>query len=291
MKNLSASIHQRLLTLARTENRPLNELLQYFAIERFLFRLAQTKYRKMFILKGAQMLRVWNAPAARPTMDIDLLGKIENDGKRLEEIVRECCDVQIDDGVDFDTESVAVETIRKDSEYQGLRVTAKGLLGKIRLHLQVDVGFGDTVFPGPVEVELPQLLDLGRPVLLGYTPESTIAEKFQAMVVLDMVNTRMKDFYDIWLLLETLHLDPAILSDAIRETFARRHTELPINTPTALTPAFTHSETKKIQWQAFLRKNRLENGVSLDEAADKIRRSLLPLINVKYPDQADFADV
>ena len=277
-KNLVASIHQRLLNLARSENRPLNELLQYFAIERFLYRLGQTKYRQAFVLKGAQMLRVWNAPAARPTMDIDLLGKVENNLENLEEIVRECCLVEFDDGVIFDPASVKAETIRKDGEYQGIRVLARGLLGTIRLNLQIDVGFGDAVIPAPVEIELPQLLDLGKPVLLGYTPESAIAEKFQAMVALDMVNTRMKDFYDIWLLSTTLDVDNEVLAVAIRETFKRRHTVLPSDTPTALTPAFTANETKKRQWQAFLRKNRLDESIGLDNVADAISRLLLPLL-------------
>lgn len=283
-KNLPASIHQRLLVLARQENRLLNELLQHFATERFLFRLSKSKYRTMFILKGAQMLRVWNGPAARPTMDIDLLGKIENNTENIKEIMSECCYIKINDGVDFDVASIAAETIRQESDYQGVRVTAKGSLGSIRLYLQIDIGFGDVVIPEPVEIELPQLLDFGKPVLMGYTPESTIAEKFQAMVVLDMVNTRMKDFYDIWLLSETLDLDIINLTAAIRETFARRHTSLPDSIPTVLTPAFTSDETKKMQWQAFLRKNRLDNSIGLDEVADKIASLLLPLI---APDKHD----
>jgi len=238
----------------------------------------------MFILKGAQMLRVWNGPAARPTMDIDLLGKIENNTENIKEIMSECCYIKINDGVDFDVASIAAETIRQESDYQGVRVTAKGSLGSIRLYLQIDIGFGDVVIPEPVEIELPQLLDFGKPVLMGYTPESTIAEKFQAMVVLDMVNTRMKDFYDIWLLSETLDLDIINLTAAIRETFARRHTSLPDSIPTVLTPAFTSDETKKMQWQAFLRKNRLDNSIGLDEVADKIASLLLPLI---APDKHD----
>jgi len=224
------------------------------------------------------MLRVWNAPSTRPTMDIDLLGKVENNLENLEEIVRECCSVEVDDGVIFDAASVKAETIRKDGEYQGIRVLARGLLGTIKLNLQIDVGFGDAVIPAPVEIELPQLLDLGQPVLFGYTPESAIAEKFQAMVVLDMVNTRMKDFYDIWLLSKTLDFDNEVLAAAIRETFRRRNTELPIDTPTALTPAFTADETKKRQWQAFLRKNRLDESIGLDNVAEVISKFLLPLL-------------
>ena len=134
------------------------------------------------MLKGAQMLRVWSASTARPTMDIDLLGKVENDTDDLKRIMCECCSVKVGDGIDFNAASVEAETIRIEGEYQGIRVKAKGLLSNIKLHLQIDIGFGDAVIPAPLEIVLPQLLDLGSPRLLGYTPESTIAEKFQAMV-------------------------------------------------------------------------------------------------------------
>lgn len=140
-KNLSASIHQRLLNKARAENRPLNELLQYYAIERFLFRLARLPLRKQFVLKGAQMLRAWtNSPVTRPTMDVDLLAKVSNEIENLEQIVRECCELEIEDGVVFDSKSVCGETIKKDAEYQGVRVLVKGNLGKIRLNVQIDCG-------------------------------------------------------------------------------------------------------------------------------------------------------
>jgi len=227
------------------------------------------------------MLRVWDAPTARPTMDIDLLGKVDNDLDNLKSIIAECCAVEVDDGVVFDPKSVAAETMRKAGDYQGIRVTARGLLGKIRLHLQIDVGFGDVIVPKPVEIELPQLLDLGQPALLGYTPESAIAEKFHAMVILDIANTRMKDFYDVWLLATTVDLDKTILATAIRQTFARRRTAIPDNVPTALTSAFTDDETKKRQWQAFLRKNRLSTDFTLKDAAHAIGALLLPLINIK----------
>lgn len=155
---------------------------------------------------------------------------------------------------------------------------ANGLLGKISLHLQIDIGFGDAVVPGPIEVEFPQLLDLGQPVLLGYTPESSIAEKFHAMVILDMVNTRMKDFYDIWLLLTTLDFDNAVLREAIRRTFEKRDTPLPEDTPVALTDAFTEDQTKKLQWRAFLRKNRLDADLELATVAKIIREHLMPVL-------------
>ncbi|HMT09479.1 MAG TPA: nucleotidyl transferase AbiEii/AbiGii toxin family protein [Pyrinomonadaceae bacterium] len=276
IKNLPASIHQRLLNIARDENRPFNELLKNFAIERFLFRLSQTKYREMFVLKGAQMLKIWSGNEVRPTMDIDLLGKTFNDAKDLIKIIGECLSLEIDDGVIFDSSSIETDVIRKETEYQGTSITAKGSLGKIRLYLQIDVGFGDVVVPSPVEIELPQLLDLGSPVLLGYTPESAIAEKYHAMVMLDLNNTRLKDFYDIWLLSRTVGLDKGILAEAIREVFVRRSTDLPSEPPTALTQIFANSEVKKEQWRMFLRKNRLDTQLSLEEVVQEVRSLIFP---------------
>lgn len=277
-KNLPASIHQKLLNLARSENRPLNELLQYYAIERFLYRLGKSRHHQNFILKGGQMLKVWNAPLARPTIDIDLLGKMDNSIENLEDIVRECCLIESADGVIFDTESIKGEPIRKNDEYQGVRINVKGALGKIRLHLQIDFGFGDAVIPAPIEIELPQLLNAGKPSLLGYTPESSIAEKFQAIVALDLTNTRMKDFYDIWLLTQNLEFDKKILAKAIKETFKRRETDLPDSVPVALTAEFTSDENKQKQWKAFLRKNRLDEEISLAKVAKKIEEFLMPII-------------
>ncbi len=162
-KNLPASIHHRLLNLARNADRPLNEFLQYYAIERFLYRLGQTRFRRKFVLKGAQMLRVWHHPTSRPTMDVDLLGTVENSVKNLEEIVRQCCAVEADDGVIFRRETVIGNVIRKNAEYRGARVSLQGLLGSIRLNVQIDFGFGDAVVPSPVEISLPQILDFGSP--------------------------------------------------------------------------------------------------------------------------------
>jgi predicted nucleotidyltransferase component of viral defense system len=273
-KNLPASIHQKLLNIARKENRPMNELLQYYAIERFLFRLGSSKYRPHFILKGGQMLKVWNAPLARPTIDIDLLGKVNNSIKNLENIVKEFCLIELDDGIIFDLSSIKGETIRKNAEYQGVRINLKCFLGKIRLHLQIDFGFGDTVFPYPIEIELPELLDLGKPSLFGYTPESLIAEKFHAMVNLDMTNTRMKDFYDIWLISKNLKIDSQILEQAIIQTFKTRETTIPLTTPIALKSFFFNNPEKQAQWQAFLRKNRIDLKIKLEEVAKEIESFL-----------------
>jgi predicted nucleotidyltransferase component of viral defense system len=276
--NLAASVHQRLLNLARATNRPLNELLQYFAIERFLYRFSLSTYKEQFVLKGAQMLRAWESPLARPTMDVDMLaGQTANTVENLARIIRECCEIEVDDGVQFDTASVRGEAISKEAEYQGVRVRARGTLGKIRLSVQVDFGFGDVVVPGPVPTELPQLLDLGAPRLLGYTPESSIAEKFQAMVALDIANTRIKDFYDIWSLSRVREFDGRVLAAAILATFNRRTTPLPQDAPPALTTTFSEDSAKQALWQAFLRKGRLDaEGKNLTAVVTELRGFLMP---------------
>jgi hypothetical protein len=278
LTNMPASVHHRLLNLARETKRPFNELLQYYTMERFLFRLGASEHADRFVLKGALMLRVWDLPLARPTMDIDMLGRTPKSVDDLVEIIRQCLAVEIpDDGVRFDTKSVKGETITLDKNYHGVRVRVYGRLGNAHLSLQLDFGFGDVVVPGPVEIEYPELLDFGKPHLLGYTPESAIAEKFQAMVELDMANTRLKDFFDLWKLSRTLHFDGSILASALTATFRQRGTPLPTSPPAPLTESFSADPAKQSQWSAFLRKGRLgvEAG-TLTEIVKEIADFLLP---------------
>jgi hypothetical protein len=172
------------------------------------------------------------------------------------------------------------EAISKEAEYQGVRIKVRGTLGKIKLNVQVDFGFGDVVVPKPVPTELPQLLDLGAPQLLGYTPESAIAEKFQAMVALDIANTRIKDFYDIWSLSRVREFDGPVLAAAISATFKKRMTPLPEGAPMALTDTFSEDQAKQSLWQSFLRKGRLDaEGKSLPEVVEEIRDFLMPVID------------
>jgi Nucleotidyl transferase AbiEii toxin, Type IV TA system len=278
LTNVSASVHQRLLNLARETDRPFNELLQYYTMERFLFRLGNSPHANSYVLKGALMLRVWELPLARPTMDIDMLGHVPNSVDDLIEIIKQCLAVETpDDGVSFEAKSVKGEPITIDKKYHGVRIRMHGKLGNARLSLQVDFGFGDIVVPGPVEIEYPELLDFGKPHLLGYTPESAIAEKFQAMVELDMANTRLKDFFDLWKLSQSLHFNGSVLATAIATTFKRRGTPLPNSPPVALTENFSSNPVKQAQWVAFLRKVRQEMGAAmLPEIVREIAVFLLP---------------
>lgn len=251
-KNLPASIHDRLANQARERGRPINELLQYYAIERFLYRLSQSRYAEQFILKGALLFRVWGLPAFRPTRDIDLLGYADNEVDNLVAIIQNVCELEvIDDGIRFDPTSVTGERIREDAEYEGVRLRFSGLLGKACLHLQVDVGFGDVVSPAPVAKTYPAILPMPAPELRSYPPETVIAEKLQAMVYLGSVNSRMKDFYDLWIFLEQFEFKGEVLQDAILQTFEHRGTEIPAVGPAAFSAQF--AQEKQVQWAAFLK--------------------------------------
>ena len=249
VKNVPASVRQRLLDRARTDRRPFNELLQYYAIERFLYRFSLSAHLNRFVLKGALMLRVWDTPEIRPTMDIDMLGITSHKESEIIKQVRDILAVDVEpDGLFFDPDSIKSEQITEDADYEGIRIRFHGSLEKAIIHMQIDIGFGDAVHPGPEIHELPTLLDFPAPRLNCYSRESSIAEKFEAMVKLGVLNSRMKDFYDIWLLSRLFDFDGVILTEAIRRTFERRGTQLPSEID-----AFSDSfiDSKQGQWTAF----------------------------------------
>lgn len=248
-KNLAASVHQRLLNRARNDKRPFNELLQYYAMERFLYRLSKSRHAECFILKGALMLRVWQIADLRPTMDIDMLGKTSNETPLIIEQIHNIMTQDVTpDGIVFAPESIQSERITENADYEGIRVRFAGTLGKARIAMQVDIGFGDIIYPEPEESELPTILDSPTPKLLCYSRESVIAEKFEAMVKLGRLNSRMKDFYDIWVLSRQFDFDGMRLAEAIRLTFEQRETVLP-----SKVEAFENDfiDEKQVQWLAF----------------------------------------
>ncbi len=256
LKNIAASVHQRLLNVARDSNRPFNELAQYYALERWLYRLARSEYRNQFVLKGALMLLVWDLPVTRPTRDIDLLGRVGNDLENIQRIIASICEVPAeDDGMEFDPGSVETSRIAEDADYEGVRATFDARLGKARLPMQVDIGFSDIVTPGAVPIVYPAILGSPAPELEGYNRETAIAEKFQAMVKLGELNSRMKDFFDVWMLSRTTGFRGAELAQAIKQTFRRRGTLLTIE-PVCFSGAFAASAAKAVQWQAFIRRGR-----------------------------------
>ncbi len=244
VKDVAASVRQRLQNVAKRSNRPFQEVLEYFAIERFLYRLASSKHAGRFVLKGALMFRAWNAPASRPTRDIDLLGRMDSKVTTVVPVFKSVCDQTVEpDGLIFHADSVAGQAIKEDADYAGVRVTFRATLQNSRIAMQIDIGFGDVLTPAAVSTDYPTILDLPAPRLKGYSRETVVAEKFEAMVKLGLANSRMKDFYDIWLLSQKFDFNGSVLSNAITRTFAHRKTQI-LTAPTALTPAFADDTQK-----------------------------------------------
>jgi predicted nucleotidyltransferase component of viral defense system len=278
IKNLSTSVHDRLLTRAHLAGRPLNEFLQNYAIERFLFRLSQSKYAQQFVLKGALLFRVWGLPANRPTRDIDMLGYTSDSVENLVSIFRDICNQKvISDGLSFESETVSGERIKERANYKGVRVRLICSLGKARMHLQIDIGFADVVFPAPVKIEYPVILRMPAPVLNVYSRESVIAEKLQAMVYLGIANSRMKDFYDLWILVNKSKVRREVLREAIFHTFKRRGTEIPHSEPMALSDFFARN--KQNQWKAFISNNNLTDAPEqMAKVIASLRKNILPTL-------------
>ncbi len=256
-ENLPGSVHQRLLNKARESGRPFNQILQHFAIERFLYRLSRSTHGSSFILKGALMFFVWKGQGSRPTLDIDLSGRIPGNPDVIISAMREACMTPVEpDGMIFDARSVCATAILEDAEYQGIRCHLKGNLGRADISLQLDIGFGDAIVPGATEVTYPALLDFPSAQFQGYTMESTIAEKFQAMVKFGVINSRAKDFYDVWLLSVSFPFDGATLARALTATFKRRGTPLR-GVPSLFEASFSQERGKGSQWRAFITKSKI----------------------------------
>ena len=277
-RNLPASVKSRLLTLARARGEDFQHALIRFAIERWLYRLSVSRHADWFVLKGAILFAAWQDAPQRPTLDLDLLGYGDNRPPSLVELFREVAREAVpDDGLVFEPDSVRAEEIREAGVYPGVRLRLRAHLGKAIIPVQIDVGFGDPVTPGPVDLEYPSLLGHASPKLRGYPPETVIAEKFESMVSLGMKNTRMKDFYDLWHIAKARRFEGNVLQQAVASTFKARGTPLPAQPPTAFTPEFSLDEAKQKTWAAFLARSRLQAPTSLHEVVLDLEGFLLPL--------------
>ena len=281
----AASVRQRLLNRARAEGDDFQVLLTRYVLERFLYRLGRSEHRERFTVKGAMLFVLWEGDLHRTTRDLDLLGSGPSDVADVERAVRDVLAVEVeDDGVTFAPATVQGGLIREEQEYEGVRVTAEARVGNARVRLKVDVGFGDAVTPDAEEATFPTLLDSPPPVLWVYPKETVVAEKLQAMVVLGILNSRMKDFYDVWHLARRDAFDGAMLAEAVRATFARRETPVPDGAPLALTDEFALDVGKQAQWLAFVRRGRLGQEATLPEVVQSLRAFLLPVLEAARGD-------
>jgi predicted nucleotidyltransferase component of viral defense system len=279
-RNIAASVRQRLRNLARDRGEDFQYILIRYGLERLLYRLGQSESQDSFVLKGAALFALWSDQPHRATRDIDLLGHGDNSIPHMEQLFRQLCDMDVeDDGLVFDAGSVLGQVIKTEEKYEGVRISLTATLERARIPIQVDIGFGDVVTPAPTKVEYPVLLDFPPPRLAAYPKETVVAEKFQAIIGLGMGNSRMKDFHDLAVIGREFSFDGELLANAIEATFERRRTELPNETPLALTEKFYNDPTKQTQWRAFINRiqaYRTDSSAGLSEICGFLRGFLLP---------------
>ncbi len=276
--NLESSIQARLLNYSRVNKREYGQVLTKFALERLLYRLSQSKHSDNFLLKGALLFDLWFDVPLRSTRDIDLLGFGLAELPHVVGVFEDLCRLQVADGMDYKTESIQADEIRKQANYAGIRVSLLALLGNSRISIQVDIGYGDAITPAPEEALYPVLLDdLPAPKLRVYPMYTVVAEKFETLVSLGIANTRMKDYFDLWVLHQKGKFDNELLRTAIAETFLRRGKPLPKGVPVGLSDEFSGDVQKQRQWLVFLKKNQLAQ-LDLGELIDGLREWLMPLI-------------
>lgn len=277
-KNVAASVRQRLYNAAKSSGEDFGLLLTRYANERWLYRLSVSEYKDKFYLKGASRLNLWFDKPHRPTRDIDLLGFGSSEVADLEKIFIEICNINFPDGLEFRSETVKVGEIREAALYAGLRAKFLAFLGSARIGVQVDVGFGDAVTPRAEPIVIDAMLQFPPVELLGYPKETVVAEKFEAMVNLGIANSRMKDFWDLRLLISTFEFDGAVIQEALKATFDRRRTGFPTELPLALTNEFATDPSKQIQWRSFLRTSGFDDSRELKETTDSLVYFFLPII-------------
>ncbi len=277
-RNVAASVRARLLNRARETQQDFNLVLTRYAIERLLYRISISKHADQFLLKGALLFDLWFDIPHRPTRDADFLGFGSAELPHIEDVFKEFCTLETNDGVSFLSETVRAAEIRKEANYAGVRVLLLGVIDGARCQIQIDIGFGDAVTPEPEEVEYPVMLsEFAAPKLRVYPRYTVVAEKFEALSSLGIANSCMKDYFDLWILVRHTEFDGDILRQAVQATFDRRKTALSGHAPLGLTDAFAQDPQKQTQWQAFLRTNRLE-ALALNDVIAALATFMLPVI-------------
>lgn len=282
------SVRARLLRITKERGEDHQQVLVQYATERFLYRLSLSPYREKFVLKGARLFEFWTGERHRPTRDIDFLSHSSPLVSELLPIFQEICATTISerDGIVFPPDRISGEPAREGQDYQGASFKIAAQLGSAVIPVQIDLGFGDAVTPGPQIISLPTLLSMPNPRLLAYPRETVIAEKLQAMATLGIANSRMKDFYDVWYLAQRFDFDGVTLSAAVKATFERRKSGITLKAPIAFTSAFTSDAGKRVQWNAFVKRNRLTGeGTTLQEVVEVLQIFLLPVLKAVASDQ------
>jgi len=281
IKNVPASIKERLKNISVSSGRDFNKILRQYVQERFLYRLSKSNYSENFILKGALLFLAYDISRTRPTRDIDFLGsKISNKAKDIKNIMKIIAVIDDEDGLEFDSKSIEANDIVEDEDYHGVRVKINARLGTIKERIQIDIGFGDKIVDGPIEIEYPTLLDLSVPKLKVYSLETAIAEKFEAIVSLQLQTSRMKDFYDIYFIASNNEFNLLQLNKAIEVTFKNRATDIE-DIKYIFEDKFKEDDTKNEQWKTFIKRNDLDEKINFSEVVEYVKKFIKPACKLK----------
>lgn len=277
-------VHRALLALAKQQRADFNAILVQYAIERLIDRLARSAVANQFVLKGAMLFRAWTGELHRPTKDVDLLGFGDSSPAAIAEAVRSVVRVESSDGLRFDPESIHTEEIREGQEYEGVRATVTAFLAHVPIKVRIDVGFGDAVTPGALERPFPTLIGHAAPLIRAYPPETSVAEKVEAMCVLGIINSRMKDYHDVIVISRRFEFDGDVLAAALQATFARRATLIPTGVPSGLSDEFGADEEKQRQWSAYVSRMRIDDlPADLPGVIGILQRFILPVLLAAGP--------
>lgn len=269
--NIDQSVKDRLKNIAKSSGRDYNFVSIQYMHERFLARLEKSEFKERLILKGALLLLAYGMPRVRPTKDIDFLGDhLSNQTDEIDSVIRQIAEIELEDGVMFNADKIEIDEITKDADYTGIRVRLSATVGRDYQRLQIDIGFGDVIVHGPVEMSYPAMLDFEPPKVNAYSLESAIAEKLQAIVSLGIFGSRMKDFYDIWFLIKTRKFDRNRLMEAIEVTFKKRNTEIG-DIKLIFEDEIVQDSNKSKQWAAFLRRISIEEQVSFEFVMEDLK--------------------
>ncbi len=277
VKDIAASVRQKLLNLSRERQEDFDYVLRQYVMQRLLYRLGCSKYVEQFLLKGALLFWVWNQDFHRPTRDIDLLTYTDNDVEHLVSLICEVVSQEQDDGLIFDQDTVEGIEIKEDADYSGVRVTGFASLKNARIPFQIDIGHGDVVVPFARKEVIPAFLDLPQPELKIYPVYGVLSEKFQAMVMLGLANSRMKDFYDVSVIAHSMPLEGSILAEALLATFERRKTPISKEPLYLFSHEFKTDENKQKQWKAYLNKNGLRMSQGFGDVVTEVQKLIEPV--------------
>lgn len=281
VKNIAASVRARLINIADKNKRDYNALLRLYFQERFLYRLSISPHKPKLILKGALLLMMNDISKFRPTKDIDFLGKaFSNDFEECKKIIKNVALLKVEDGVEFIVDKIKTEKIKEDADYEGVRIHLPYKMDTIKGYLSIDIGFGDKIVQGPFAMDFPVLLDMPIPNIMVYSLESAVAEKYEAIVKLNILTSRMKDFYDILFIAERTKIKSSNLKEALTVSFNNRKTNIEERFQ-IYEDVYKNNLQKQTQWLSFLERNKLTNENSFAKVIDSIQSFIEPIFSEK----------